>query len=311
MDHVHPIGIISGSGMAALSVLEKPDEIDVVTPFGRPSAPLVTGTIAGVPVVILRRHGAGHTTLPSEINVRANVAALKIMGASQVISFSAVGSLVESAPPGTMVLVDQYIDRTYLRRKTFFGEGVVAHVAFGDPVCTDSSPLIAQALAASAIPHLSGGTYMVMEGPQFSSRAESEFHRSLGATVIGMTAMPEPKLCREAELCYNMLAMVTDFDCWHQEHDDVTADLVSARMASNVRNAERLLVDLLPRLAARQTPCARGCHSALDGAIMTAPTAISKAKRRELALLLDRVLCAPSVVASPAFRRVASGQTDG
>lgn len=289
MEKLLPIGIISGSGMRTLSTLDNPSEFEIDTPFGKPSAPLITGTIAGVPVVIMRRHGDGHTTLPSEINVRANIAALKMQGVRQVISFSAVGSLVESAPPGTFVLIDQYIDKTYLRKKTFFGDGVVAHVPFGDPVCVDTRAVIADAMTEAVIPHLNGGTYVVMEGPQFSSRAESEFHRSLSATVIGMTAMPEPKLCREAELCYSMLAMVTDYDCWHTDHDHVTADLVSARMADNAQKAEALLTVVLPRLAARQAHCQCGCRNALDGAIMTDPTQIGENKRRELSLFLDRV----------------------
>lgn len=292
MNNIHPIGIISGSGMGSISVLETPTEIDVVTPFGKPSAPLISGWISGVPVVIMRRHGDGHTTLPSEINVQANVAALKMQGVRQVISFSAVGSLIETAPPGTFVLVDQFIDRTYLRKKTFFGEGVVAHVAFGDPICSDSRELISKLLMEISIPYLEKGTYVVMEGPQFSTKAESEFHRNLGATVIGMTAMPEPKLCREAELCYNMIAMVTDFDCWHTGHDNVTADLVSKRMAENARNAESLLATLLPLLAERQQQdmCPSKCRNALDGAIMTDMEKVEIEKRRELALLLDRLL---------------------
>ncbi len=284
------IGIIGGSGFKEIVSLTNRREVIVETPFGAPSAPLVTGEIGGVPVVFVQRHGLGHVTLPSEINVRANIAALKLAGARHVLSFSAVGSLAEKAPPGTFVIVSQFLDRTYLRKNTFFGDGIVAHVPFGDPVCPDLAGLVACCAAEADIPVLSEGTYVVMEGPQFSSRAESEFHRSIGGTVIGMTAMPEPKLCREAEMCYSMIGMVTDFDCWHDGHDDVTADAVSAAMVANREKAERLLTEVVARIGDRAGACSRGCRTALDGAIMTDLSLIPRNKRQSLNFLLSRVL---------------------
>lgn len=284
------IGIIGGSGFKAISSLTGRRETTVDTPFGAPSSPLVTGEIAGVPVAFIQRHGNGHVALPSEINVRANIAALKMAGVRHVLSFSAVGSLTEAAPPGTFVVVDQFLDRTYLRKKTFFGEGLVVHVPFGDPVCPDLSALVARCAAETGVPAMPRGTYVVMEGPQFSTRAESEFHRSIGGTVIGMTAMPEPKLCREAEMCYAMVAMVTDFDCWHDGHDAVTADAVSAAMVENREKAERLLTAVVSRISELDGDCPHGCRRALDGAIMTAPELISAETRHRLDFLLSRVL---------------------
>lgn len=290
MNQQPPIGIICGSGMDTLSMVDNARCIEITTAFGTPSGTVTLAEIAGVPVVIVNRHGVGHRLLPSEINVRANVAALKQLGVEQVISFSAVGSLQEQAPPGTFVLVDQYIDRTYKRANTFYGTGVVAHVPFGEPVCTDNRAALSQALMRLAIPHLASGTYVVMEGPQFSTRAESLFHRQMGGTVIGMTAMPEPKLCREAELCYTMVAMVTDFDCWHAAHDDVNAAMVSARMADNLEKAQALLLDVVPQLAGRGEACRDGCQHALDGAIMTHFSLITPDVAGRFGPLLNRVL---------------------
>lgn len=284
------IGIICGSGMDTLSIVENAQRIEIATAFGAPSGTVTLAQIAGVPVVIVNRHGVGHRLLPSEINVRANVAALKQLGVEQVISFSAVGSLQEQAPPGTFVLIDQYIDRTHKRANTFYGSGVVAHVPFGEPVCTDNRTALGGALRHLNIPHLTAGTYVVMEGPQFSTRAESLFHRQIGGTVIGMTAMPEPKLCREAELCYTMVAMVTDFDCWHSAHDDVNAGMVSARMADNLKKAEALLAEVVPQLAGREALCRDGCQHALDGAIMTHFDLITPDVAERFSPLLNRVL---------------------
>lgn len=285
-----PIGIIGGSGFKEIASLRNRQETEVETPFGTPSSPLITGELNGVPVAFIQRHGNGHTTLPSEINVRANIAALKMAGVRQVLSFSAVGSLDKTAPPGTFIIVTQFLDRTYLRKKTFFGDGIVVHVPFGDPVCPDLAEMVYETAQEISLPAKTDATYVVMEGPQFSTRAESEFHRSLGGAVIGMTAMPEPKLCREAELCYSMIAMVTDFDCWHEGHDDVTADLVSAVMATNRKKAEDLLSAALPKIAERPEICPRGCQTALDGAIMTTFDLIPEDKRRDLNFLLSRVL---------------------
>lgn len=284
------IGIICGSGMDTLSIVENPRRVDITTAFGTPTGTVTLADIAGVPVAIVNRHGVGHRLLPSEINVRANVAALKQLGVEQVISFSAVGSLQEQAPPGTFVLVDQYIDRTYKRANTFYGSGVVAHVPFGEPVCSDNRAALSQVLQRLDIPHLASGTYVVMEGPQFSTRAESLFHRQIGGTVIGMTAMPEPKLCREAELCYTQVAMVTDFDCWHSTHEDVNAAMVSARMADNLEKAQALLLHVIPQLAGRDGRCRDGCQHALDGAIMTHFSLITPDVAERFSPLLNRVL---------------------
>ncbi|MEF9676686.1 S-methyl-5'-thioadenosine phosphorylase [Pectobacterium aroidearum] len=284
------IGIICGSGMDSLSIIEAPERINVTTSFGDPSGIITLGEIAGVPVAIVNRHGIGHRLLPSEINVRANIAALKALGVSQVISFSAVGSLVEEAPPGTFVAIDQYIDRTYRRVNTFFGSGVVAHVPFGKPVCTDNHSLLVDALGELSIPHLAKGLYVVMEGPHFSTKAESAFHRQMGGTVIGMTAMPEPKLCREAELCYNMVAMVTDYDCWHTSHEAVNAAMVSEQMADNIKKAESLLSVIVPKLAQGEALCRDRCQHALDGAIMTDFSLITSDVIRRFSPLLDRVI---------------------
>jgi 5'-methylthioadenosine phosphorylase len=286
-----PIGIIGGSGFKEIASLSNRQEVVIDTPFGSPSAPIITGEIAGVPIVFVQRHGPGHVTLPSEINARANIAALKIMGARNVLSFSAVGSLTQKAPPGTFVVVDQFLDRTYLRKKTFFGDGIVAHVPFGDPVCTALAATVAKCAVDLGISTLSKGTYVVMEGPQFSTRAESAFHQSLGGTVIGMTAMPEPKLCREAEMCYSMIAMVTDFDCWHEDHDDVTADAVSTAMVANRDKAEQLLAAIAAHIGGGgHSGCVSGCCTALSGAIMTDFSLIPQDKRDTLGFLLSRVL---------------------
>jgi len=283
------IGIICGSGMDKLSIIESPEHIEVKTAFGDPSGCITLGKISGVPVAINNRHGIGHTRLPSEINVRANIAALKMLGVEQVLSFSAVGSLTASAPPGTFIAVDQFIDRTYRRVNTFFSAGVVAHVPFGEPVCSNNHSLVVHSLRENGISHLPTGLYVVMEGPQFSTRAESVFHQQIGGTVIGMTAMPEPKLCREAEICYNMIAMVTDFDCWHTAHDDVNAAMVSEQMKENIRQAEALLSHLIPTLERSDAACPAGCEHALDGAIMTSPGLIDVATVARYAPLLNRV----------------------
>lgn len=290
MNDLSPIGVIGGSGLGVISALTERTETTVETPFGPPSSPLVKGTLNGVPVVFLQRHGRGHVALPSEINVRANISALKMAGVKSVLSFSAVGSLDEAAPPGTFVIVDQFLDRTYRRKNTFFGDGLVVHVPLGDPVCSDLTALLDQSATKTGTPVVPSGTYVVMEGPQFSSRAESDFHRSLGGTVIGMTAMPEPKLCREAELCYAMVAMVTDFDCWREDFEAVTADAVGTAMMSNRDKAERLLVATVEAIAERGDVCSGGCRHALDGAIMTETAFIPQNRRRELNFLLNRPL---------------------
>ncbi len=265
------IGVIGGSGVYQVDGLSHASWRKVETPYGEPSDELLIGELDGVPVAFLPRHGRGHRIPPHEVNYRANVDALKRVGVTDVVSLSAVGSLVEALPPGTFVAVDQFIDRTLDRRKSFFGAGLVAHVSVAHPVCERVRQVILEADRAV----VSGGTYVVMEGPQFSSVAESQLHRSWGASVIGMTNMPEAKLAREAELCYATVAMVTDFDCWHPDHDHVTVSEVVKVMTANVTRARALIRAAVPALAKLRAagPCPKGCDHALDGAIMTAKDA--------------------------------------
>jgi 5'-methylthioadenosine phosphorylase len=264
------IGIIGGSGLTSLPELGASERVSVESGFGAPSGAVLLGRLFDVDVAFLPRHGVAHSVDPARINARGNIDALKRVGCTQVVSLSAVGSLREDIPPGNFVLVDQYIDRTHGRASTFFDEGVAAHVAFGDPVCGRMHALAGAACREQGIPHAAGGTYVVMNGPQFSTRAESRLHRQWGASVIGMTALPEAKLAREAELCFLCVAMPTDYDCWHDVEGAVTADRVSEVMRKNQRNVLALLGALLPKLAAQPPPCERGCHHALDGAVMTA-----------------------------------------
>ena len=220
------IGVIGGSGLYEIEGLEGARWEAVETPFGAPSDEILRGTLAGVEMAFLPRHGRGHRIPPSELNYRANIDALKRLGCTEILSLSATGSLKEEFPPGTFVVIDQFIDRTFARTKSFFSEGLVAHVGFGHPVCSRLGDAITESLAALDIPHARGGTYLAMEGPQFSTIAESNLYRSWGCDIIGMTNMPEAKLAREAEMCYATIAMVTDFDCWHPDHDHVTVDAI-------------------------------------------------------------------------------------
>lgn len=263
------IGIIGGSGVYDIEGLENTEWREVESPFGRPSDALLCGELDGQPVVFLPRHGRGHVLSPSEVNYRANIDALKRLGVSEILSLSAVGSLKEDLPPGHFVLVDQFIDRTFQRQKSFFGEGLVAHVSLAQPVCGRLDGQLASAAEEVGIPFREGGTYLAMEGPQFSTQAESELYRSWGCDVIGMTNMPEAKLAREAELCYASVSMVTDYDCWHPEHDHVTVEQVVKILMQNAEKARALIKAVLPRLADRRQPCARGCHRALDNALIT------------------------------------------
>jgi 5'-methylthioadenosine phosphorylase len=301
------VGILGGSGLYDLEGLSDVREQVVATPFGSPSAPLIIGNVAGaeVELVFVPRHGRGHRLSPSEINYRANVHALKQLGAEKVISVSAVGSLREGLVPGDLVVVDQFIDKTHRRESTFFGDGIVGHVGYADPVCA----ALAGALHAQAVAHgfeagradergtagvrgrplraHQGGTYVCMEGPQFSTRAESLLHRSWGADVIGMTAATEAKLCREAELCYASLALVTDYDCWHPEEEAVTASSIVEVLRANVNRAKEIVRAVLPRLASLP---ACGCGRAAAHAIMTSPEAIPAAARERLKVLYGRYL---------------------
>jgi 5'-methylthioadenosine phosphorylase len=299
------LGVLGGSGLYDLEGLEDVREQVVSTPFGEPSGPLVTGRLAGAEVAFLARHGRGHRLSPSEINYRANVHALKQIGVQRVLSISAVGSLREGIPPGDLVLVDQFIDRTTRRATTFFGDGVVGHVSFAQPICADLSGAVAEAaleagfeaaadddrrrpVARGAARRLHrGGTYVCMEGPQFSTRAESLLHRGWGADTIGMTAATEAKLAREAELCFTSLALVTDYDCWHEEEVPVTVEAIIAVLQANVARAKEIVRRLLPR-AARPRACA--CDRAAASAIITSPAAIPAAARERLRVLYRRYL---------------------
>ena len=284
------IGIIGGSGIDDVAGLEDKAWRRVDTPWGLPSDELLFGTLAGIRCVFLPRHGRGHALSPTHLNYRANIDALKRSGVTDVLSLSAVGSLREDLPPGHFVIVDQFIDRSFARDKSFFGEGCVAHVSVADPVC----PRLGDALEAGArtlgLPVTRGGSYLVMEGPQFSTRAESNLYRRWGCSVIGMTNMPEAKLAREAELCYATVAMVTDFDCWHEAHDAVTVDAVIRVMAANADNARALVQAVIPGLGAPRGPCPAGCDRALETAIVTAPAHRDPGLMAKLDAVAGRVL---------------------
>ena len=284
------IGIVGGSGIYQIDGLAGPSWQKVTTPWGDPSDEILTGVLSGQAVAFLPRHGRGHRIPPSDLNFRANIAALKSLGVTDVISLSAVGSLTDDLPPGTFVLVDQFVDRTFARAKTFFGPGLVAHVSMADPVCARLGDRIEAAGRAVGVPVVRGGTYLTMEGPQFSTRAESVLYREWGMAVIGMTNMPEATLAREAELCYASVAMVTDFDCWHPDHGHVTADQVVAVLTANADRARRLVAAAVPSLADRPAPCPHGCDRALDHAIMTAPAARDPAMVAALKTIAGRVL---------------------
>ena len=264
------IGIIGGSGLYDIDGLEDKTWRRVNTPWGNPSDELLFGRMAGIRCVFLPRHGRGHPTSPTHLNYRANIDALKRSGVTDVLSLSAVGSLKAELPPGSFVIVDQFIDRTFAREKSFFGDGIVAHVSMARPVCDRLAGTVHQAALALRFPVTRGGIYLVMEGPQFSTKAESELYRSWGCSVIGMTNMPEAKLAREAELCYATVAMVTDFDCWHPETDHVTVEAVIRVLLNNADNARNLIRALVPTLGSVRGPCACGCDRALDRAVITA-----------------------------------------
>lgn len=266
-------GIVGGSGLYELEGLTERTWRRIDSPFGQPSDELLFGRFGDHRVVFLPRHGRGHRIPPHEINYRANIDALKRAGVTQVLSLSAVGSLRGDRPPGSFVVVDQFIDRTLRGGASFFGTGLVAHVSMGHPVCRRVANVLADAGDELELEMYRGGTYVVMEGPQFSTMAESALYRSWSADVIGMTNLPEAKLAREAELCYATIAMITDFDCWHPDHDHVQVDQVVAVMQSNAAKAKRLLTSVLPELGAHAGACSFGCDSALDSAILTAPDA--------------------------------------
>ncbi len=284
------IGVIGGSGVDHLDGLENSEWRKVSSPFGEPSDELLFGELDGQPMVFLPRHGRGHRIGPSELNFRANMDALKRSGVTEIISISACGSLKEALAPGTFVIADQFIDRTFARAKSFFGTGLVAHVGLGHPVCARLGDAIEAALKELDIPHQRGGTYLVMEGPQFSTLAESDLYRSWGADVIGMTNMPEAKLAREAEMCYATVAMVTDYDCWHPEHDHVTVEAIIRVLQENAEHGRDLVKAVAPKLKGRAEPCARGCHRALEDAIITQADARDPAMVEKLDAVAGRVL---------------------
>ena len=284
------IGLIGGSGLYDIDGLEEREWRRVETPWGSPSDELLFGRLEGVRCVFLPRHGRGHPTPPSELNYRANIDALKRAGCTEILSLSAVGSLREDLPPGHFVIVDQFIDRTFARQKSFFGTGCVAHVSVAHPVCPRLGDALETAARGLALPVTRGGTYLVMEGPQFSTKAESELYRQWGCSVIGMTNMPEAKLAREAELCYATVAMVTDFDCWHPEHDHVTVDQVVKVLLGNADKAKALVRAVVPALGAARGPCPAGCDRALDHAIITAPAMRDPALLAKLDAVAGRVL---------------------
>ena len=284
------LGIIGGSGIYDLPGLANVREEKVATPWGEPSAPMLTGEIAGLPVVFLPRHDKGHRLSPSDINYRANIDALKRMGVTDLISLSACGSFKQELPPGTFVLVDQFVDRTYKRESSFFGNGLVAHVSMAHPVAPRLRIHLAAAAAAEAIDVVRDGTYVCIEGPQFSTLAESLTYKDMGYSVIGMTNMPEAKLAREAELCYATVAMVTDFDCWHPDHDAVTVQDIIKVLSQNADKAKRLVARLARELPRQHEPCPVGSDRALDTAIITAPPARDPELVRKLDAVAGRVL---------------------
>ncbi|MGI8502912.1 MAG: S-methyl-5'-thioadenosine phosphorylase [Hassallia sp.] len=285
------IGIIGGSGLYKMDALKDVEEVHVETPFGSPSDALILGTLDGTQVAFLARHGRNHTLLPSELPFRANIYAMKQLGVEYLISASAVGSLKEEAKPLDMVVPDQFIDRTKNRVSTFFGEGIVAHIAFGDPICRNLAGVLGDAIASLNLPDVSlhlGGTYVCMEGPAFSTKAESHLYRSWGATVIGMTNLPEAKLAREAEIAYATLALVTDYDCWHSDHDSVTVEMVIANLQRNAVNAQKVIQETVRRLS--ENPPSSDAHSALKYAILTNLEKASAVTKQKLGLLLQKYL---------------------
>ena len=279
------LGIIGGSGVYDMDGLENAQWRRVDSPWGEPSDSLLFGTLSGVDMVFLPRHGRGHIHSPTSIDYRANIDALKRAGVTDIISVSACGSFREELPPGTFVLADQFIDRTHAREKSFFGKGFVAHVSMAHPVCPRLLGALDEAARESGIPYKRGGTYLAMEGPQFSSYAESNLYRSWGCDVIGMTAMPEAKLAREAEMPYAIVAMVTDFDCWHPAHDHVTVDEVVRVLFSNADKGRDLIRRVAPKLGPERTNSPLGIEKVLDMALITAP----EKRDMELFVKLDAV----------------------
>jgi 5'-methylthioadenosine phosphorylase len=284
------IGVIGGSGVYEIDGLENTRWVRVTSPFGEPSDELFFGELDGQKLVFLPRHGRGHRITPSELNYRANIDCMKRAGVTEIISISACGSLKEALPPGTFVICDQFIDRTFARKKSFFGTGLVAHVALGDPVCSRLGDAIEDAVKELDISYQRGGTYLAMEGPQFSTRAESNLYRTWDCDVIGMTNMPEAKLAREAEMCYATVAMVTDFDCWHPNHEDVTVEAIIAVLMGNADRGRALVKTTSLKLRDRSEACYVGCQTALEMALITTPDARDPEMIKKLDAVAGRVL---------------------
>lgn len=285
------IGIIGGSGLYKMDSLKNIQEISLNTPFGTPSDKLIVGTLEETQVAFLARHGRNHHLLPSELPFRANIHAMKQLGVEYIISASAVGSLKAEVKPLDLVIPDQFIDRTKNRVSSFFGEGIVAHIGFGEPVCANLAQILGDAVESLNLPEVSlhrGGTYVCMEGPAFSTKAESNLYRSWEATVIGMTNLPEAKLAREAEIAYATLALVTDYDCWHPDHDQVTVEMVIENLHRNASNAQKVIQETVRRL--QKNPPVSSAHSALKYAILTPLNKVPPETREKLALLLDKYL---------------------
>ncbi len=282
------IGIIGGSGLYDMAELTDRHELTIDTPFGPPSGPYVTGTLGGTRVAFLARHGIGHRITPSELNFRANIYGFKTLGVERLLSASAVGSLREDLAPLDLVIPDQFIDRTRGRIGTFFGDGIVGHIAFADPVCGDLAGVAYDAAVTAGATVHKGGTYVCMEGPAFSTRAESHLYRAWGAHVIGMTNLQEAKLAREAEICYATIALVTDYDCWHPDHDHVTVEMVLNTLHQNARTAQRVIAGAVSVLANAPRTC--GCGQALATAIITRPEIVPDETRRALAPIMGKYL---------------------
>lgn len=288
------IGVIGGSGVYSINSLENIARLDIDTPWGAPSGPITTGAIGGVEVAFLARHGEGHRLSPDDVNYRANIDAMKRAGVSDLISISACGSFREDLAPGMFVIVDQFIDRTSGRETSFFGKGCVAHVSMAEPICRALGDAIEASLRSLSIPHHRGGTYICINGPQFSTRAESRLYRSWGADVIGMTNMPEAKLAREAELPYASVAMVTDYDCWREGKAGVEVADILEVMSRNSQAARRLLLDLAPRLGPTRSPSPLGVERTLDAAIITPPDARDPEVLAKLDAVAGRALSRPN-----------------
>ena len=285
------IGIIGGSGLYKMEALQEIEEVQLDTPFGKPSDSLIVGNLDGTRVAFLARHGRNHHLSPSELPFRANIHAMKQLGVDYLISASAVGSLQTAVKPLDMVVPDQFIDRTKNRESSFFGEGIVAHIAFGDPVCTQLAKVLFESIESLDLEEVTahrGGTYICMEGPAFSTKAESHLYRSWGATIIGMTNLPEAKLAREAEIAYATLALVTDYDCWHPSHDSVTVEMVIGNLKRNAVNAQRVIRESVRRLS--ENPPSSDAHSALKYAILTPLDKAPAATKEKLQLLLQKYL---------------------